>query len=110
GVVMLAELFAILAPVLITAGIGYGWARSGQEVPSSLIAQLTLRIGTPALVLSALTRTRIEPDAFLEMVFACVLVTLLMGATGWLISRLLRKDWRILVPAFLFSNTGNLGL
>lgn len=107
---MLAELFAILAPVLITAGIGYGWARSGQEFPSTFIAQLTLRIGTPALVLSALTRTRIEPDAFLEMVLACVLVTGLMGLAGWSISRLLRKDWRILVPAFLFSNTGNLGL
>lgn len=107
---MLAELFAILAPVLITAGIGYGWARSGQAFPSTFVAQLTLRVGTPALVLSALTRTRIEPDAFLEMVLACVLVTLAMGAVGWLVSRLLGKDWRILVPAFLFSNTGNLGL
>ena len=107
---MLAELFAILAPVLITAGIGYGWARCGQEFPSTFVAQLTLRVGTPALVLSALTRTRIEPGAFMEMVLACLLVTLSMGLVGWLVGRLFNKDWRIMVPAFLFSNTGNLGL
>ena len=41
---------------------------------------------------------------------ASLLVAGLMGLAGWSISRLLRKDWRILVPAFLFSNTGNLGL
>ena len=107
---MLAELFAILAPVLIAAGIGYGWARSGQAFPTAFIAQLTLNVGTPCLVLSALTRTRVEPQAFAEMVLGCVLVTVLMGLVGWLASRLWRQDWRVLVPAFLFSNTGNLGL
>ena len=36
---MLASLFAVLAPVFIVAGIGYGWARSGIDYPTEFIAQ-----------------------------------------------------------------------
>lgn len=30
---MFASLFAVLAPVFVVAGIGYGWARKGLTTP-----------------------------------------------------------------------------
>lgn len=107
---MLAELFAVLAPVLIGAGIGYGWVRSGQAYPTEFIARLVLNVGTPCLVLSTLSRAEIDPHAFAQMAVACVLVTVLMGLVGLVLSRMFRQDWRVLVPAYLFSNSGNMGL
>jgi len=107
---MLAELFAVLAPVLIGAGIGYGWVRSGQVYPTDFIARLVLNVGTPCLVLSTLSRAELDPQAFAQMALACVLVTALMGLIGLALSRLLRQDWRVLVPAYLFANSGNMGL
>lgn len=107
---MLAELFAVLAPVVIVAGIGYAWARSGQSYPTDFIARLVLSIGTPSLVLATLSRTDLDPQAFTSMAVGCVLATGCMGLFGWLFSRLFRQQWKVLVPAFLFPNTGNMGL
>lgn len=107
---MLAELFAVMAPVLIVAGIGYGWARSGQPYPTEFIARLVLNVGTPSLVLSTLSRTEIDRQAFGQVAIACLLVMLAMGLVGCLLSRAFRQDWRVLVPAYLFPNSGNMGL
>ncbi|WP_375738513.1 AEC family transporter [Pseudomonas boanensis] len=107
---MLAELFAVMAPVLIVAGIGYGWARSGQSYPTEFIARLVLNIGTPSLVLSTLSRTEIDRHAFGQVAIACLVVMLLMGLIGAGFSRAFKQDWRILVPAYLFPNSGNMGL
>lgn len=75
---MLAELFAVMAPVLIAAGIGYGWARSGPPYPTEFIARLLLNIGTPCLVLSTLSRTEIDRHAFGEKGLALVVAFLLV--------------------------------
>ena len=107
---MLAELFAVMAPVLIVAGIGYAWVRSGQAYPTDFVARLVLNIATPCLVLSSLSRTQLDMQAFGQMALACVAVSVLMGALGLLLSRLMAQDWKVLVPAYLFPNTGNMGL
>lgn len=107
---MLAELFAVMAPVLIVAGIGYAWVRSGQAYPTDFVARLVLNIGTPCLVLSTLSRTEVDPQAFGQMALACVVVSLLMGLIGVVLSRAMAMDWKVLVPAYLFPNTGNMGL
>lgn len=107
---MLAELFAVMAPVLIVAGIGYAWARSGQPYPTDFVARLVLNVGTPCLVLSSLSRTEVDAQAFGQMALACVVVSVLMGLIGLLLSRVMAQDWKVLVPAYLFPNTGNMGL
>jgi len=107
---MFAELFAVMAPVLIVAGIGYAWVRSGQSYPTDFGTRLVLNVGTPCLVLSTLSRTEVDALAFGQMALACVAVSVIMGAIGLLLSRGLAQDWKVLVPAYLFPNTGNMGL
>ncbi|MBM7059253.1 AEC family transporter [Pseudomonas sp. UL073] len=107
---MLGELFAVMAPVMIVAGIGYFWARSGQAYPTEFVAQLVLYVGTPCLVLSTLSQAQIDRLAFAQVAAACALVTVAMGLTGLLLSRLFKQDWKVLVPAYLFPNSGNMGL
>lgn len=107
---MLASLFAVLAPVFIVAGIGFIWARRGNAYPTDFIASLVMTVGTPSLVLSTLHRTRLEPTAFASMALACVLCMLVMAAIGYAVSRAFRQHWRVLMPAFMFPNTGNMGL
>ena len=107
---MLAALFAVMAPILITAGIGYAWARSGQNYPTDFIARLVLNVGTPSLVLSTLSQAEIDKHAFGQIALACLLTTLVMGVIGLGLGRAMKQDWRVLVPAFLFPNSGNMGL
>lgn len=107
---MFASLFAVLAPVFIVAGIGFAWARAGLEYPTTFIARLVMTVGTPALVLSTLSRTELDPGAFTSMALACLLCTLGMAIAALLVCRLSGMHWRVLTPAFMFPNTGNMGL
>ena len=107
---MFASLFAVLAPVFIVAGIGYAWARSVLDYPTQFVARMVMSVGTPALVLATLNRTQLDPTAFISMALACLLCTLVMALAGLLVCRVSRQDWRVLLPAFMFPNTGNMGL
>ncbi|MDG9883745.1 AEC family transporter [Pseudomonas sp. GD04058] len=107
---MLASLFAVLAPVFIVAGIGFAWARRGNAYPTDFIASLVMTIGTPSLVLSTLHRTRLDPGAFASMALACVICMVVMAGIGYLVSRAFGQHWRVLMPAFMYPNTGNMGL
>lgn len=107
---MLVELFAVMAPVLIVAGIGYAWARSGQPYPTDFVTRLVLNISTPCLVLATLSRAEIDLSVFGQMAIACVVISALMALVGWGLSRAIGTDPRVLVPAYMFPNTGNMGL
>lgn len=107
---MFAQLFAVMAPVLFAAGLGYGWARLGYAFPTEFITRLVINIGTPCLVLTTLSRAEHDPQAFGQMALAVLLVSLAMGLVALLLSRLAGLDWRVLVPAYLFPNAGNMGL
>ena len=102
---MLASLFAVLAPVFIVAGIGYAWARSGIDYPTEFIARLVMNIGTPALVLSTLSRTKLDQSAFTNMALACVLCMVAMIVLVFLAGAVLSPQHSnvFLLSAFGFS-------
>ena len=43
---MLAELFAVMAPVLAGAGLGFTWVRLGHPYPVEFVTRLVFNIGT----------------------------------------------------------------
>ncbi len=67
---MLAELFAVMAPVLAGAGLGFLWVRLGQPYPVDFITRLVFNIGTPALVLASLSGANIDAGTFGQMMLA----------------------------------------
>ena len=102
---MLAELFAVMAPVLAGAGLGFLWVRLGQPYPVDFITRLVFNIGTPALVLASLSGANIDAGTFGQMMLTTALVIISMGA-----AKLLRRDWRVLIAPMMYPNTGNMGL
>lgn len=107
---MLAELFAIMAPVLAGAGLGYMWVRLGYPYPVEFITRLVFNIGTPSLVLASLAGADIDATTFGQTMLAAALVILTMGAAAFLVAKLLRRDWRVLLAPMMYPNTGNMGL
>lgn len=107
---MLAELFAIMAPVLAGAGLGYTWVRLGYPYPVEFITRLVFNIGTPSLVLASLAGADIDATTFGQTMLASALVILTMGAASFLVAKLLRRDWRVLIAPMMYPNTGNMGL
>lgn len=107
---MITEIFAVMAPVLVCAAIGYGWARSGHRFDADFISRLVLNIGAPCLMLSVLSTVVIDLQAFARTALACVLVTLLMGVFGMLTLRWRGQSVRTYLASFMFPNVGNMGL
>ncbi|WFE71208.1 AEC family transporter [Halomonas sp. M1] len=107
---MLAELFAVMAPVLAGAGLGFWWVRLGHPYPVDFITRLVFNIGTPALVLASLSGADIDASTFGRTMLATSLVMLTMGAATFIVAKLLRRDWRVLLSPMMYPNTGNMGL
>ncbi|WP_163559874.1 AEC family transporter [Halomonas sp. NO4] len=107
---MLAELFAVMAPVLAGAGLGFTWIRLGHPYPVEFVTRLVFNIGTPALVIASLSDAEIDAGSFGRTMLATALVITLMAGVAFLLARLLRRDWRVLLAPTMYPNTGNMGL
>ena len=107
---MLEPVLAAVIPVLVTAGIGFAWVRSGRSVESKVLSPLVMDLGTPCLIISTLTRTEITPEAFGAIAVASLTAFLGFGLLAALVLLPLKLPLRTYLPCIAFPNAGNLGL
>lgn len=107
---MLAELFAVMAPVFVGASLGFVWIRMGHAYPVEFVTKLVFNIGTPALILASLSGAEIDAGSFGRTMLGTLLVLVGMGALTFAVAPLLRKDWRVILSPMMYPNTGNMGL
>ena len=107
---MLATILTAIAPVIITALLGYGWTRLGRRFDAQALTELVTEIGTPCLVFSTFANMTVPPAAF--AVTAAASLTTLIGflALGAAVLKLCRLSIRTYLPSMAFPNTGNLGM
>lgn len=107
---MLAQLFAIIAPVLICSAIGFVWGRMGKPFETDFVTRLVTSVGTPCLILSALTDLHLTLDQLGEIAGAALLATLGFAIVGLAVLRAMKLPIASFLPALMFPNTGNMGL
>lgn len=107
---MFETLFSIVAPVMICAALGFGWARMGRPYNTEMVTHLVSSVGVPCLVFTTLVNVDIDLDALGLMAGATFAAIFIMGAIGAGILMLWGKSVRAFLPALVFPNTGNMGL
>ena len=107
---MIAETFAVIAPVMFGAALGFGWARYGPAFDTELLTSLVLAVGTPCLVFSTLTEFGVGLDAMGSMALAALMSLVLVAAVGGAVLFAARQPVRAFLPSLLFPNSGNMGL
>jgi malate permease and related proteins len=107
---MLNELFAILAPIMISTGIGYVWGKSGTEFPTDFISRIVMYIGTPCLIIGVMARVEVKPEVMGQVALATAMVMTAMGLIGWVWLRSLKLSVSTYLPPLIFPNNGNMGL
>ncbi len=107
---MLSQIFSVIAPVFLIAGIGFLWAKRGMPFDNTTISNLVMNVGSPCLVFSSLTSIHLAGSAFTSVLMAAVgiLIGALVLGAGLLI--LLRQPMRTFLPSLVHPNTGNMGL
>ncbi len=107
---MYNELTAVIAPILICAGLGFAWARMGLDYPVELVTRAVMYIGAPCLIVSSFSKAGIDIAKMAEIAGAAVLILLVMLAIGVVLIRMMRLQTKTFLPPLLFGNTGNMGL
>ncbi len=107
---MINQLFAVIAPIIICAGIGYAWARSGLDYPVDFVTRLVMNIGAPCLIVASFSRSSIEIISMTEITLAALVVLGIMALIGVVLLRLMRLETGIFLPSLIFPNIGNMGL
>jgi predicted permease len=99
-----------VAPVLVTAAIGYSWIRSGRHLDGATVAPLVAELGTPVLIVATLAKTHVAADAFAATALATVVALAAFTAIGLAVLWLGGLRVRTYLPSLAFPNAGNLGL
>lgn len=107
---MFNELFAVIAPILICAGLGYGWASRGIAYPTEFVTRLVMNIGAPCLIIASFSKADIDIGKMAEIATASVVILLITLLLGIVLIRLMRLNVTTFLPSLLFPNIGNMGL
>lgn len=107
---MFQQLFEIIAPVLIVAGLGYGWSRLGKPFDLPTVTQVVINLAVPALVLSSLSKLTVDLASFAVMAGAAAATFAIFLAVGYFLLRLAGLPSHTFLPAVALGNSGNLGL
>lgn len=107
---MIWELAGIVAPVFLTAGIGYIWARAGYNFDSEMVSRLVMNIGMPCMVFATLSTLQVELAVLGQIVQAAMLSICMYLIIGSVILWGAGLKVTHYLPSLSFSNGGNMGL
>mgnify|MGYP000312220905 CR=1 FL=1 len=105
------KLFEVLFPVFFVVGIGYYLGKKNPKIDTSFITNLAANIGTPAMVIYAVTSTGITFGLFRQYFIYFLIALFFFYLIGLIFLYLLKaKDIIRELPPFILPNTGNMGL
>jgi predicted permease len=110
GPPVIAEVAAVLAPVLVMAALGYAWRLTGAPFDMPFVTRVIMYVAGPCLVFTSLSRLKLPLSQFWGMVGAMIVVTLGVALVSAALIKLLGLRLRSFLPALTLGNTGNLGL
>ena len=105
------KLFEVLFPVFFVVGIGYYLGKNNPKIDTSFITNFAANIGTPGMIIYALTSTGISFDIF-KNYFGYYLIAIIAFTIIGIIFLFFIKTKDIIreLPPFIMPNTGNMGL
>lgn len=107
---LILTVLEIVAPVALLGSIGFIWVKTGHEYRMEFITRLSMTLSVPALIFTALMKTRIEPSALTALTLAAIAAYAVLTLIFWALLRLGRLPQRTFLAPLIFGNTGNVGL
>lgn len=107
---MITELFTIIAPVFICAGVGFLWARLGVNYDSAFVTRIVMYIGMPCLVVSGLSKISVDPAILLNIMGIALGIIASLILLTWLLLKTRGHAPSVYMPSLVFVNSGNMGI
>lgn len=107
---MVAQLAAVLAPVVLTVFIGLLWGKFKRDIQTDALNFAVINIGTPCLIIASLVGVDVDTKVLSQVAFAALVVALATGLLATVVCKLTGSPMRAYVPGVVFSNNANMGL
>jgi len=107
---MIGELFTIIAPVFICAGVGFVWARMGVHYDSAFVTRIVMFIGMPCLVVSGLSKISVDPTILFNVMGIALSIIASLILMTWLLLKFRGHSPSVYMPSMVFVNSGNMGI
>ena len=107
---MFSQIFTVTAPIFIIVLLGYLWSVWKQKLDTETLSNLVVRVSTPCLVFTTLTRFHIEFELMRQMALAAFLALVLSFAIGATVLKLSGLSLSTFLPSLMHPNSGNIGL
>ena len=105
------KLFDVLFPVFFVVGIGYYLGKKNPKLDTTFITNFAANIGTPAMIIYALTSTGTSFNIFKNYFWYYLVAMIIFTFIGIIFLLILKtKDIIRELPPFVMPNTGNMGL
>ena len=105
------KLFEVLFPVFFVVGIGYYLGKNNPKIDTTFITNFAANIGTPAMIIFAVTSTGITFDIFKDYFWYYLLAIISFALVGIPTLFFLKtKDIVRELPPLILPNTGNMGV
>ena len=105
------KLFEVLFPVFFVIGIGYFLGKKNPKIDTTFITNFAANIGTPAMIIYAVTSTGITFDIFKNYFWYYLLAIIAFAIVGIPTLYFLKtKDIIRELPPLILPNTGNMGV
>lgn len=108
--IMLSSIFAIISPVIICAGIGLLWNKSGKDYDTELITSLVSYVGTPCLIFYSLATIELQLEMLYQMALASFLANIIFVICGAVLLKATGLSLQSYLQTISFPNIGNIGL
>ena len=106
---MIERILGIILPVFVVIVVGYLYARRVKP-DMAQVNRISMTILGPALIFSALASKEFDIRENVLLMLGSVGVVLGSGLLAWPVARMMKVDYRTLVPTAMFNNCGNMGL
>ena len=105
------KLFEVVFPVFFVVSIGYYLGKKNPKIDTKFITNFAANIGTPAMVIYAVTSTGINFEIFRDYFWYYLLAIICFSIVGIINLFIINtKDIVRELPPLIFPNTGNMGL
>ena len=105
------KLFEVLFPVFFVIGIGYFLGKKNPKIDTTFITNFAANIGTPAMIIYAVTSTGITFNIFKDYFWYYLLAIIFFAIVGIPTLYFLKtKDIIRELPPLILPNTGNMGV
>lgn len=104
------EVFSVIAPLFVLAGIGWFWAKSGKPFQFETVSLLATNVGTPCLVVHTLLTAEVDGSTLWTMTLAAFVALATFMLASALLLKLLKLPLRDFIASLTFPNAGNAGL